>query len=64
MREIEKSDSEPDVKLSAFQLSQVISGTIPATLLQKLNDIDCSSETAIKLEALFPEDNFVAYMRF
>ncbi|MHA1614463.1 MAG: GNAT family N-acetyltransferase [Candidatus Thorarchaeota archaeon] len=62
--QIEKSDSEPDVKLSAFQLSQVISGTIPATLLQKLNDIDCSSETAIKLEALFPEDNFVAYMRF
>ncbi len=62
--QIEKSERDSDVKLSAFQLSQVISGTIPATMLQKLNDIDCSSETAMKLEALFPEDNFVSYMRF
>ncbi len=62
--QIEKSDIEPDVKLSAFQLSQVISGTIPATMLQKLHDIECSLETSEKLEALFPEDNFVSYMRF
>lgn len=61
---IEKSDSDPDVKLSAFQLSQVISGIIPATMLQKMHDIECSFETAEKLEALFPEDNFVSYMRF
>jgi len=62
--QVEKSNREPDVKLSAFQLSQVISGSIPATMLQKLNDVECSLETAKKLEALFPEDNFVSYMRF
>ena len=62
--QIDNSDIEPDVKLSAFQLSQVISGIIPATMLQKLHDIECTFETAEKLEALFPEDNFVSYMRF
>ena len=62
--QIEKSNRNPDVKLSAFQLSQVISGTIPATMLQKLHDIECSLETAEKLEAIFPEDNFVSYLRF
>lgn len=62
--QIENSDIDPDVKLTAFQLSQVISGTIPATMLQKLHDIECTLETAEKLEALFPEDNFVSYMRF
>jgi len=62
--QVEKSEREPDIHLNAFQLSQVISGVIPATLLHGLNEIECSSDTAKKLEDIWPEDNFVSYMRF
>jgi len=62
--EIERSNIESDVHLNAFQLSKVISGVSPATLLQGLNEIECSPETARKLEAIWPEDNFVSYIRF
>lgn len=62
--QVEKSDRAPDVSLNAFQLSQVISGASPATMLQGLNEIDCTPETAKKLEAIWPEDNFVSYLRF
>ena len=62
--QVKKSEREPDINLNAFQLSQVISGITPATLLQGLNEIDCSLDIAKRLEAIWPEDNFVAYMRF
>ncbi len=62
--QVEKSEREPDIHLNAFQLSQVISGVTPAIMLHGLNEIECSSETAKKLEAIWPEDNFVSYMRF
>ncbi|MHA1288645.1 MAG: GNAT family N-acetyltransferase [Candidatus Thorarchaeota archaeon] len=62
--QVEKSEREPDIELKAFQLSQVISGVSPATFLHGLNEIECSLETAKKLEAIWPEDNFVSYMRF
>ncbi|TFG28784.1 GNAT family N-acetyltransferase [Candidatus Thorarchaeota archaeon] len=62
--QVEKSEREPDINLNAFQLSQVISGITPATRLHGLNEISCSIDTAQKLEALWPADNFVSYMRF
>ena len=62
--QVEKSEREPDIHLNAFQLSQLISGVSPATLLHGLNEIKCSLETAKKLEAIWPEDNFISYMRF
>jgi len=62
--QVERSEREPDIHMNAFQLSQVISGVTPATLLQGLNEIECSAETAKKLEALWPADNFISYMRF
>ena len=62
--DVERSKMEPDIHLNAFQLSKVISGVSPATLLHGLNEIDCSIETARKLEAIWPADNFVSYIRF
>ncbi|MGY5878919.1 MAG: GNAT family N-acetyltransferase [Candidatus Thorarchaeota archaeon] len=62
--QVEKSDRAPDVSLNAFQLSQVISGVSPAPMLQGFNEIDCTPETAKNLEAIWPEDNFVSYLRF
>ena len=62
--DVERSKMEPDIHLNAFQLSKVISGVSPATLLHGLNEINCSIETARKLEAIWPADNFVSYIRF
>ncbi|MFW9843942.1 MAG: enhanced intracellular survival protein Eis, partial [Candidatus Thorarchaeota archaeon] len=62
--EIEKSEQKPDIELNAFQLSEIISGVIPATQLYGLNELECSLETAKKLEAIWPQDNFVSYLRF
>ncbi len=62
--QIEKLEREPDIHLNAFQLSQLISGVTPATLLHGLNEIECTHGTAKKLEAIWPEDIFVSYMRF
>ena len=61
---VEKSEREPDVELNAYQLSKVISGVIPATQLHGLNEIECSLETAQILEDMWPQDNFVSYLRF
>lgn len=61
---IERSKEEPDIHLNAFQLSKAISGVSPATLLQGLNEINCSPEVARKLEDIWPADNFVSYTRF
>ncbi|MHA2310074.1 MAG: GNAT family N-acetyltransferase [Candidatus Thorarchaeota archaeon] len=60
----EKVNSEPDVVLDSLQLSQVISGRTPATMLLGVGQIDCSKDTAIKLEAIFPKQTFVSYQRF
>jgi len=62
--EVERSKMEPDIHLNAFQLSEIISGVSPATLLHGLNEIECSSEVARKLESIWPVDNFVSYIRF
>ncbi|TFG29024.1 GNAT family N-acetyltransferase [Candidatus Thorarchaeota archaeon] len=62
--DVERVNQESDIKLNAFQLSKVISGVSPATLLRSLGDINCSKETAENLEAIFPEDIFFSYVRF
>ncbi|MFW9968311.1 MAG: enhanced intracellular survival protein Eis [Candidatus Thorarchaeota archaeon] len=62
--EARKCDGDPEIGLSAYQLSEVISGITPPTLLRSLHEIQCSEETARKLNAIFAPDTFVSYIRF
>ncbi|RDE15334.1 MAG: hypothetical protein C4K48_04635 [Candidatus Thorarchaeota archaeon] len=57
-------DRSPDITLNEFQLSEVISGFSPATMLRNFGEIQCSSQTASKLDAIFPADVFLSYQRF
>jgi predicted acetyltransferase len=56
--------TSPEIKLDTLGISRVISGLNAPTTLRGLGLIDCSKQTASKLEALFPPDNFVSYERF
>ena len=60
----ERSDSKPDISLGAFQLSELIGGNTPPTLLRALQEINCDAQTARRLEDIFPADAFVSYTRF
>lgn len=62
--EVEKTNQVSDIKLNAFQLSEVISGVSPASMLRSQNEISCSKEIAADITAMFPEDEFVSYIRF
>jgi predicted acetyltransferase len=62
--EVERTNELPDVTLSPYQLSAVISGISSATLLHSLHEIECDRHCAEKLEAIFPNDVFVSYSRF
>ncbi|TFG29461.1 GNAT family N-acetyltransferase [Candidatus Thorarchaeota archaeon] len=62
--EVERVDQEPDLRVNAFQLSKIIGGVSPPIMLRSLNEIECTSETAKNLEAIFPKDYFVSYIRF
>jgi predicted acetyltransferase len=62
--EIVSEEISPDITLSDFQLSEIISGVSPATILHAFNEIDCTKETAAKLESIFPADPFISYLRF
>ncbi len=62
--EAQRSDKEPDIKLTAFHLSELIGGQTPPTLLRSLGSIVCSQGTARRLDSIFPPDNFVSYVRF
>jgi predicted acetyltransferase len=55
---------KPDVTLTPHMLSLVVGGRTSATVLHDLGKIECSFEIALKLDALFPPDNFVSYFRF
>jgi len=57
-------NSNVEITLDPFQLSQVISGLIPPGVLQELGIISCSLKTAKKLDAIFPADSFMSYFRF
>ena len=57
-------DRAPDITLNEFQFSEVISGLSPATMLRAFGEIQCASQTASKLEAIFPADVFFSYQRF
>ncbi|MDH4213833.1 MAG: GNAT family N-acetyltransferase [Candidatus Thorarchaeota archaeon] len=60
----ERVNRTPDIVLSEFQLSKVISGMSPAKLLQAFGEIKCSKDIATRLEAIFPADTFLSYIRF
>ena len=60
----ERSNSEPEISLNAFQLSEMIGGITPPTLLRSLQEIKCNAETAKRLDKMFPADTFVSYVRF
>jgi predicted acetyltransferase len=59
-----QANTTPDIVLNEFQLSEVISGISPPTLLRAFREIDCTEETAIRLESIFPAETFVSYLRF
>ena len=56
--------SKPDITLDPYALSLVMGGRTPAGMLRNIGKIDCSEETAAKLDALFPVENFISYFRF
>jgi predicted acetyltransferase len=60
----ERVSKTPDIILSEFQLSKVISGYSPATQLRAFREIECNREIASRLEAIFPADTFLSYLRF
>ncbi|MFW9927545.1 MAG: enhanced intracellular survival protein Eis [Candidatus Thorarchaeota archaeon] len=64
--EIERlpDNAKAELTLDPLQLSEVIGGLTPASLLRNLDKLDCSSDSARKLEAIFPADSFVSYQRF
>ncbi|MHA2302383.1 MAG: GNAT family N-acetyltransferase [Candidatus Thorarchaeota archaeon] len=61
---VERVSLEPDIVLDAIQLSRIISGRSSATMLRGIGHIECSKETAIRLEGIFPNESFVSYQRF
>ncbi len=62
--EIEEVDSLADVKLNALQLSKIVSGLTPATMLRGIGEINCAADVATRIESIFPEESFVCYQRF
>jgi predicted acetyltransferase len=60
----EKTSDSPEITLDALQLSKVVSGLTPATLLHELGEIQCSRDTAERLAAIWPADIFITYQRF
>ena len=63
---IEKVDdsSKSDITLEPYTLSLVIGGRTPAQVLRELGWIECTQDTAAKLDALCPVENFISYFRF
>jgi len=53
-----------DITLNPHQLSSVVSGLIPPSMLNELGRISCSSQTADLLDLVFPLDSFNSYFRF
>ncbi|MHA1907976.1 MAG: GNAT family N-acetyltransferase [Candidatus Thorarchaeota archaeon] len=62
--DIEHTKKEPEVVLDSTNLSRMVGGFTISTMLHGLNEIDCSLETAEKLEAIFPSDPFFSHYRF
>ncbi|MHA1926619.1 MAG: GNAT family N-acetyltransferase [Candidatus Thorarchaeota archaeon] len=61
---VDSVTTTPEVVLNSLNLSRVISGRSPATMLRGVGDIECSKETAVKLDTIFPNESFVSYQRF
>ena len=61
---VEKTITDsPNVIVDDFQLSRLISGLSSTQTLQRVGTLDCSQETAKKLEVIFPPDNLFVYDR-
>jgi predicted acetyltransferase len=58
------NEKDADVSMHALGLSEIIGGLTPPLTLHSLRRLDCSVDTAKKLEAIFPADTFVSYQRF
>lgn len=61
---IERDNKRSEITLNPFQLSQVIGGLTLPSVLREMGIISCSPETAQKLDAIFPVDSFMSYVRF
>ncbi|MFQ5979140.1 MAG: enhanced intracellular survival protein Eis [Candidatus Heimdallarchaeota archaeon] len=61
---VEETDQTPDVVLNALRLSRVVGGLTTPTTLRTVGQVDCSKETAEKLETIFPRENLMILNRF
>ncbi len=61
---VERDNKSSEITLNPFQLSQVIGGLTLPSVLREMGIISCSPETAQKLDAIFPVDSFMSYVRF
>jgi predicted acetyltransferase len=61
---IEHVEESPDIILSDFQFSKIVSGFNSVSQLHSLREISCSEEIAQKLESIFPLEPLVSYPRF
>ncbi len=62
--EVDHVTTAPDIVVNDLQLSRIISGRTPASMLRGIGEIECSKETAVGLESIFPMESFVSYQRF
>ncbi|TFG14130.1 GNAT family N-acetyltransferase [Candidatus Thorarchaeota archaeon] len=62
--EVEHVDETPDIVLSDFELSKVVSGLNSVSQLHSLQEISCSEEVAQNLESIFPLEPLFSYPRF
>jgi predicted acetyltransferase len=62
--QVETCVDVPDIELTDLQLSRVVAGQVPPTALREFGEIDCSPDIAKRIEAIFPKENFVSYLRF
>jgi predicted acetyltransferase len=57
-------ENDADVALNPYELANVIGGQTLPSKLRNFGMIDCSLDTAQKLDAIFPIDSFQSYFRF
>ena len=60
---ITETTQNADLSISDLLLSRVVSGLTPAKTLRTVGLIDCSIETAVNLETLFPKESFYVWNR-
>ncbi|MHA2249965.1 MAG: GNAT family N-acetyltransferase [Candidatus Kariarchaeaceae archaeon] len=61
---VETTDGKPDLVINDLTLSRIVGGLTPATLLFDTNMLQCDRKVAEDLEAIFPGDSLVSFIRF